>query len=466
MQENWLTIDESRHALISCSKDAEGTITIPGCVSVIEESAFEGCKGIKAINFEKEVSRIGNYAFAGCDSLTYLSCPFSQDIILDDDSFCDSNYHTIDSVKIGSFGHLGILVNSCEGYDSSHSLIRDNTRINDFLTYGQLKELLKIYPDAFKAQSDGLCAFDEYINFYDYNNGIDSLRLIDKESGHAILFCNETIKSIPVSFLCRSLDCTDRWSSFNLNVRTIHENEESPEDFKTADKRYGSDFGEKTITIIHAIIAHNTNISSDYTPCIYVPKQLSRLWIIGERKSYNHYLSLIRELSINGNLPDIKIWGETKIERLAINALKKDVILSPCIKSALEDAVSSTHARNHDGEVIYAAPETCREESIVPGHIKVTSFDKYSKEDQVIEINSFFIGSIESREIDCYEPVKGSLIKLVIENRIDRRYEYLVYESKEEVERKIAESLSKLDQTQLLFQVDSWNKYKESQKSK
>ena len=54
-------------------------VTIPASVEAVEERAFYGCKNLKTVTFEEgsALERIGDYAFAGCTSLTSLDIPAS-----------------------------------------------------------------------------------------------------------------------------------------------------------------------------------------------------------------------------------------------------------------------------------------------------------------------------------------------------------------------------------------------------
>ncbi len=51
------------------------TVTLPAGVTAIEESAFDGCKGLTALTLPEEVTEIGNYAFRGCANLSGIALP-------------------------------------------------------------------------------------------------------------------------------------------------------------------------------------------------------------------------------------------------------------------------------------------------------------------------------------------------------------------------------------------------------
>ena len=61
-------------AVIQCSKDARGEITIPdningATVNIIAEEAFKDCTGITAVTIPESVLKVNEYAFSGCTSL-------------------------------------------------------------------------------------------------------------------------------------------------------------------------------------------------------------------------------------------------------------------------------------------------------------------------------------------------------------------------------------------------------------
>lgn len=67
-------IDRDYAAVIQCSKDARGEITIPDningvTVNIIAEEAFKDCTGITAVTIPESVLKVNEYAFSGCTSL-------------------------------------------------------------------------------------------------------------------------------------------------------------------------------------------------------------------------------------------------------------------------------------------------------------------------------------------------------------------------------------------------------------
>lgn len=59
------------------SSELQGPYTIPGCVTVIGESAFAGCSKLTGVTIPDGVVRIESYAFGGCSKLTDVTIPKS-----------------------------------------------------------------------------------------------------------------------------------------------------------------------------------------------------------------------------------------------------------------------------------------------------------------------------------------------------------------------------------------------------
>ena len=72
MSENGILFNKDKTKLIRfpAQKDDIKEYQIPICVSIIGETAFEGCSSLTAIDIPEGVTYIGSYAFSGCSSLT------------------------------------------------------------------------------------------------------------------------------------------------------------------------------------------------------------------------------------------------------------------------------------------------------------------------------------------------------------------------------------------------------------
>lgn len=67
----------SKTALMACSSDATGTLTIPNSVTSIHNRAFYGCNKLTGISIPNSVTKIWNNVFHGCTGLTSLTIPNS-----------------------------------------------------------------------------------------------------------------------------------------------------------------------------------------------------------------------------------------------------------------------------------------------------------------------------------------------------------------------------------------------------
>ena len=137
----------------------------------------------------------------------------------------------------------------------------------------------------------------------------------------------------------------------------------------------------------------------------------------------------INILDFEGEIPETNNnFKNCRIKRLRINLPKK--------LAKIPDDIANAINRDH---IIYAAPELCQETSKVPGYITVT----YAKNDELVDINTKYIVSIEPYEIERYHPLTGSLITCAASS-MERTYQMLVYEPCEMVLKKIADSLANL----------------------
>ena len=65
--------DKSQQILIQCPKGKKGEYNIPNSVTIIGESAFEGCSGLTSINIPNSVTTIIYWAFKNCSGLTSIN---------------------------------------------------------------------------------------------------------------------------------------------------------------------------------------------------------------------------------------------------------------------------------------------------------------------------------------------------------------------------------------------------------
>ncbi|MBP5675762.1 MAG: hypothetical protein J6W94_01965, partial [Bacteroidales bacterium] len=301
--------------------------------------------------------------------------------------------------------------NECYGYLKisiySYSLVPDlikcnigkYTSIYDYdysdescwITLESLTRLYELYPKAFEAKEDGKCLFDNHsIVAWEKFKSLAIARLLDDQSNKVVVLAHsDALEVIPDSVSNKPVEA-----------------------FVRLDSSYESS-----------------------TSSIVIPSSISTVIIDGSRK--------LDKITFTGSLPEhIFLHNDFKADKIYINEPRNEAIKHPAFES-IENAVKR-ESRYDDGVIIYAAPELCNEDSLNPGYIVLTepyNWSRWHDEDQIVEINTFFIASIEPHSIECYTPVEGTLLKLSIEMKADRRYEYLVYEPIDVVRKKIRESL-------------------------
>ena len=130
---------------------------------------------------------------------------------------------------------------------------------------------------------------------------------------------------------------------------------------------------------------------------------------------------------------DGDVFADCKINKLRINTPRKQTIIPEDIKRALDNTKFS--------DVVYAVPELCNEESPVSGYIRCT----LEWNDELVDINTKYILSVEPFELDCYHPHTGSRIRCAVCG-VETHYDYIVYEPCDMVLKKIEHSLCQLSE--------------------
>ena len=157
------------------------------------------------------------------------------------------------------------------------------------------------------------------------------------------------------------------------------------------------------------------------------------------------------EVRFEGDIPETNnAFEHCNIKKLKINKLKKNAYIP-------QELINCIEGQRHD-HIFYAAPELCKEPSQVPGYIKTTLI----KNDELVDINTKYIVSVESITIERYHTMEGSLITCA-SNGMDRSCQISVYEPCDMVLKKIEDSLSTLSQqvggiAGLLNQIETLNK--------
>ena len=352
------------------------------------------------------------------------------------------------TLSIPSYSLVPALLNSLNGWKGCYPNSR--VKIYDPILHGTISKdslamLYKIYPTAFEVSQDGKCFFDKCLLLYDNHTLI---RWLD-EKRIIVLACPSDREEIPYSVSLKVEEIPDIDSLKMGSITCYYRNQDSITNSWPGGLGEGwNDVKEATYSVdaFVRLDPYYSFYSDD--PSSNVVPSISTIIIDGGRR--------LDKLTFTGPLPKhIYLGKDIKVNNLYINEPKNDVMRHPAYAS-LRSAV--------EGSVFYAAPSLCDEESINPGYIRLTESHRLKyrdEEDKIIEINTFFIASVEPYEIDCYSPVVGTLLSLAIDDKSERKYEYLVYEPMDVVQKKIRESLARIDDKYLAFQVASWNKYKE-----
>ena len=142
-------------------------------------------------------------------------------------------------------------------------------------------------------------------------------------------------------------------------------------------------------------------------------------------------------LDFMGNIPETNgIFSDSSIENLRVNTSRKKTTIPDDILAALH--LDDSRRR---GNVTFAAPELCEEPSKVAGYIRAT----LAKNDEIVDINTKYIVSVEPYKLESYTPLTGSLITCAPCNR-ETSYQIVVYEPCAMILQKVEESLASLSQ--------------------
>jgi len=141
-------------------------------------------------------------------------------------------------------------------------------------------------------------------------------------------------------------------------------------------------------------------------------------------------LAHLSVLDFEGNIPKTEwTFNRSSIEELRVNSTRKNTQIPKDIMDALG---YGTHWGD-PGRIIYAAPELCKEEFPIPGYIMATSADT----DEAVAINTKYIISVNTLEIERYHAVIGSRITCTAEGN-NNYYQIDVYEPCDIIMKKIA----------------------------
>ena len=194
---------------------------------------------------------------------------------------------------------------------------------------------------------------------------------------------------------------------------------------------------------------------------IYFPKTVQYVAFCCEGKEKK----LFELFDFAGKLPSFAEHNSgingAKLELLRINAPVAETDVPTLLKIMLEDAIDNGRIK-YNGEVIFAAPALCEEDSSVPGYIIATARlrdyhrlkDQISGKDKdiIVSLNTRYIGSVEPFDIETYTPCIGSLVHIVTTGT-EKHYTYVVYEPVETIMEKIRQTREHLDLESMIDRI-------------
>lgn len=399
------------------------SIEIPNGVKSIGLSAFSNCPGLAKVDIPDSVTSIDDGAFACCHSLKSIALPKSITSIGSPKS--DRKYDR--ASDCGAFAHSPL-----ESIDIPNSV--------KYIGFGAFMgcEITSIeIPDSVTCIGDS--AFDSC--------QLETVRIpssVKTIGEHAFASCYN-LKTV---YLPNSIEYigSEAFASCK-NLEFIEVNDNEPHDStckKGVIKNKAFNFAQylKKIIIPNSIEVieegafstketlwgdHYHSLNVDY---FHIPASVKRI----EKQDWGQSGNKIKVLDFGGEIPDTNNTFEgCVINELRVNVLRKNAIIPNDIVEAVDNC--------RNGRIIYAAPDLCDKQSEIPGYITVTS----AKTDKLVDINTYYIVSIEPYEIERYHPLTGSLITCAASN-VECKFQILAYEPREMVIHKIAESLANLGQ--------------------
>lgn len=455
MDNNWLTIEEKDGEVIltQCSKDAKGEIKIPEGITIIGAEAFSGCTELTSIEIPYGIKIIRFHAFYGCTKLSKINIPESVTFIYDF-LIKGSLFEGCEKLPIeNNIRYADTYLVEAVDKELSEYHIKEGTRFIGSKAFSDCKNMSSInIPETVISIGDSVFL----------NSGLTSITIpmsVTKSGWNPFIGCKELttitfsegVERIEEHFLddCESLTTivipnsikTIEPCAFNYCTsleRIVVKNMTSDgNNFKKGMiKRYAfaNCYSLHTITIPNSIEiieedAFKVDRREKDKKTLHIPSSVKRI----EKQNWT---SQFIELDFEGDFPETNNTFEgCEIEKLRINLPRKLAKIPSDIRKAVDKA-----RKGRGGDIIFAAPELCQDKSKVPGYIKVT----LTENDELVDINTKYIISVEPAEINRYHPLTGSRITCTSGVEIPWRRD--VYEPCEMVLQKIEESLTMLSQ--------------------
>jgi len=398
-------IETSTDKLIAGCKNT----VIPNSVEEIGERAFRGT-GITTINLPDGLKKIGMYAFSKCTQLRSLTIPASVSEIGKEIFKSASNITEISVDK------------NNQKYDSRANCNAIIETATDTLIFGCGKTTVP--KDVTKI---GDYAFSGCKNLVEIKLP-DSVTSI----GHWC-FSKSSLKSIVIPDSVTEIGDAAFWECRALEKITIPAAKFGSNAFyecKNISEVYFSD-SVKCLDM-RQLVDKSGHYSKDREPFRHL-KELRFSASIEKIDNLDNYFEDIDTLVFEGRIPETN--GSFKvctIKELIINQSRKHAGEIP---ADIHDAL-----RKGNGNYIYGTPDFCKEESTIPGYIKAT----LAKNEELIDINTKYIISVEPCKYLHYKKHVGSMIKCAADAGNHVAYEIKVHEPCEMIYGKISKSLEQL----------------------
>lgn len=398
-------IEKSTDKLIAGCKNT----VIPNSVKEIGERAFSGT-GIAKINLPHGLQKIGNYAFSKCTKLQSLTIPASVSEIGKETFKSASNITEIsvdaNNQKYDSRENCNAIIET-----EAQTLIfgcgkttvpKDVTKIGDYAFSG-CENLVEIkLPDS--VTSIGHWCFSE-----------------------------SSLKSIVIPDTVTEIGSAAFWGCRLLEKITIPAAKFGSNAFyecKNISEVYFSD-SVKCLDM-RQLVDESGHYSEDREPFRHL-KKLRFSASIEKIDNLDNYFEDIDTLVFEGRIPETN--GSFRVCTIKELSIKQSRKHAGEIPADIHDALTK-----ENGNYIYGTPDFCKEESTIPGYIKAT----LAKNEELIDINTKYIISVEPCKYLHYKKHVGSMIKCAADAGNHVAYEIKVHEPCEMIYGKISKSLEQL----------------------